>query len=191
VCESLERHRLVYLYMSRKTDLFDGRPKKLLHVAPEPQLARLFQQAGYLEYLSADLTSETAMVQMDLTDIPYPDDTFDVEYCSHVLEHVDDDRGAMRELHRVLKPGGWAILQVPITAERTFEDPTVTSPDQRERLFGQADHVRRYGPDYAQRLSTAGFSVTVDGFARTLGRREAERFGLMPEEDVYLCRKAG
>lgn len=189
VCGSLERHRLTYLYMLRKTDLFDGRPKRMLHVAPEAQLARLFRRAAQIDYLSADLCSPRAMVKMDITDIQYADGTFDVIYCSHVLEHIPDDAKAMREFHRVLKIGGWAILQVPITAEVTFEDPSVTRPEDRLRLFGQEDHVRRYGPDYKNRLADAGFSVLVDGFARELDDRTANQQGLMQSEDVYFCRK--
>jgi len=189
VCGSLERHRLMWLYMTQKTNLFDGNQKKMLHVAPEPELSSLIQKADYINYLSADLSAPNAMVKMDITDIQYPDNTFDVIYCSHVFEHLQDDRKAMGEFYRVLKPGGWAILQVPITADTTFEDPTVISPKERERLFGQHDHVRRYGPDYKDRLMEAGFSVTVDGFVRELDNRTVRRFGLMRDEDVYFCRK--
>ena len=189
VCRSLERHRLIYLYINQATELLDGRPKRMLHVAPEPQLSKWFQQQKFIDYLSADLSSPDAMVQMDVTDIQFPDNSFDVIYCSHVLEHVPDDRKAMSEFYRVLKPGGWAILQVPITAETTFEDPPVTSPQERLRVFGQHDHVRRYGPDYTDRLTAAGFNVTVDGFVRELDDRTIQRFGLMQSEDIYLCRK--
>jgi SAM-dependent methyltransferase len=185
----MQRHRLIWLYLKRKSDLFNRRQKKMLHVAPEPQLTRLFQQIDYIDYISADLCAPTAMIRMDITDIQYPDNTFDVIYCSHVLEHVPDDRKAMREFHRVLKPGGWAILQVPITVDTTFEDATVNSDEQRQRFFGQYDHVRRYGPDYKDRLINAGFSVTVDGFAQTLDDRATNRFGLSRNEDVYFCRK--
>jgi SAM-dependent methyltransferase len=175
--------------MTQKTNLFDGNQKKMLHVAPEAQLSPLIQKADYINYLSADLFDPNAMVKMDITDIQYPDNTFDVIYCSHVLEHVQDDRKAMGEFHRVLKPGCWAILQVPITVDKTFEDPTVVSPKERERLFGQRDHVRRYGPDYKDRLVESGFSVAVDGFVRNLDNRAVRRFGLMRNEDVYFCRK--
>ena len=189
ICGALERHRLIHLYMTRKTDLFDGRQKKMLHVAPERELSRWLQRTEYIDYLSADLSNPQAMVRMDISDIQYGDNTFDVIYCSHVLEHVPDDRKAMREFWRVLKIGGWAILQVPITSDVTFEDPTVTSPKERERLFGQYDHVRRYGPDYRDRLVSVGFSVTVDGFARELDSSTASRYGLMRSEDVFFCRK--
>jgi SAM-dependent methyltransferase len=167
----------------------DGKQKRMLHIAPDPELSRLIQKADYINYLSADLSAPDAMVKMDITDIPYPDNTFDVIYCSHVLEHIKDDRIAIGELYRVLRVGCWAILQVPITAGTTLEDPTVISPKERERLFGQYDHVRRYGGDYKDRLMEAGFSVTVDPFVRELDNRIVKRFGLMRDEDVYLCRK--
>jgi len=171
------------------TDLFDGRQKKMLHVAPERQLSRLFQEADYIDYVSGDLSASDAMVKMDVTDIPYSDETFDVIYCSHVLEHVLDDRKAMREFHRVLTNEGWAILQVPVLDDTTFEDPTITSPEERERLFGQDDHVRRYGADHRDRLAEAGFSVVVDGFVRELSDRTITRCGLRRKNDVYVCRK--
>jgi SAM-dependent methyltransferase len=190
VCGSLERHRLIWLYLQTRANLLEGGHKKMLHVAPEPQLSLLFRQAANIEYLSADLDDPGAMVKMDITDIKYPDNCFDVIYCSHVLEHVPDDRKAMAEFYRVLKPGGWAILQVPITTDRTFEDPTVTSPAERERLFGQVDHVRRYGPDYGERLVKAGFLVTVDHFVRELDDTKIRKYGLTKNENVFFCTKS-
>jgi SAM-dependent methyltransferase len=189
VCFSLDRHRLIFLYLTDRTTLFDGRRKRLLHIAPEPQLARLFRQVPSIDYLSGDLDGSRAMETMDVMDIRHEEGSFDVIYCSHVLEHVPDDRRAMRELYRVLAPSGWAILQVPIDAEQTYEDPTVEDPGERERLFGQDNHLRRYGPDYADRLRDAGFSVSVDDFVRTLPDQTVERVGLVRTEDVYLCRK--
>src|SRR5258708_27445217 len=189
VCLSAERHRLIWLYLIQKTNLFDGNQKKMLHVATEQELSRKIKKVDYINYLSADLFDPNVMLKMDITPIQYPDNTFDVIYCSHVLEHVQDDRKAMSEFYRVLKPGGWAILQVPIIAETTFEDSTVISPKERERVFGHPEHVRRYGLDYKDRLIQAGFSVTVDGFLRALDNRTIRRFGLMRDEDVYFCRK--
>jgi hypothetical protein len=190
VCGSLERHRLAYLYIKEKTNLFDGHQKKLLPVAPEWQMSQLFQSVDYIDYLSVDPCDPLAMVKMDITDIRYADNTFDVIYCSHVLEHVLDDRKAMAELYRVITPGGWAILQVPILADVTFEAPSVTAPEERERLFGHPDHVRTYGPDYKDRLTHAGFCVIVEGFVRHLDDRTIRRFGLMKNEEVYFCRKS-
>ena len=186
----MQRHRLIWLYLFAKTDLFNGQPKNMLHIAPERQLSQLFQRTAYLDYLSGDLFDPSAMVRIDVTSIQYPDNAFDVIYCSHVLEHVLDDRKGMREIFRVLKPGGWAILQVPVTAQLTFEDTAVIRPEDRERVFGQYDHVRQYGPDYADRLAEAGFSVRVDGFVRGLGKRTVKRFGLAVDENVYFCRKS-
>lgn len=188
VCKSLERHRLVWLYFREKTNLFSAN-LKMLHVAPESQISERLRNLPNIDYVSADLNLRSAMVQMDITDIHFPDSSFDVIYASHVLEHIQDDMKAMRELHRVLSPQGWAILQVPILAERTFEDPTVTSPEERERLFGQNDHVRIYGPDYRDRLQDAGFKVKVHPFARLLGSERCKRYGLVESEDIYYCQK--
>lgn len=128
---------------------------------------------------------------MDLTMTPWRDASFDAILCNHVLEHIPDDRQAMRELFRVLRPGGWAILQVPMDTRRatTFEDPTIVSPKARERAFGQADHVRIYGLDYKARLESVGFVVSVDPFVRELPVAVRTRFALTPEEDVYFCVK--
>jgi SAM-dependent methyltransferase len=144
-----------------------------------------------IEYLTADLHAPRVMVRMDVTAIDAAEGTFDVILCNHVLEHVTEDRRAMSELHRVLKPGGWAILQVPIRGDVTQEDRSVTDPRERERLYGQYDHVRQYGRDYADRLRDAGFRVTVDGFSRELDAARRTRHGLPGDEDVYVCRKGG
>lgn len=117
----------------------------MLHVAPEPSFGVIFSKSKYIDYLSADLYDKSVMVKMDITDIQYPENYFDIIFCSHVLEHVLDDKKAMREFLRVLKPTGWAVLQVPIMAMKTIEDPSITDPDERLRVFGQHDHVRRYG----------------------------------------------
>ena len=189
ICLSRPRHRLAWLYLRDKTDLLDGKPKRLLHVAPEMGLGRRFQQAPNVDYLSGDLNSPDAMVKMDVTDIQYPENSFDVIFCSHVLEHVPDDRKAMRELYRVLKPGGWAILDVPILRKTTLEDPTVTTPAERLRVYLQEDHVRMYGEDYVDRLREAGFDVAVDKFINEFTDEEVRRMGLPRAPRVTVCRK--
>lgn len=163
----------------------------MLHIAPEGQLSKKFKEQPNIDYLSADLMLPSAMVKMDITNIQYPDDTFDVIYANHVLEHIPDDIKAMRELCRVLKPTGWAILQVPIFQHKTLEDPGVKAPEEREKVFGQHDHVRKYGNDgvYKARLEKAGFNVNVDSYVRTLGPELIARYGLMPQEDIYYCTK--
>ena len=189
-CGSLERHRFVWLFMSRRTDLFDRAPMKMLHVAPEPCLeSRLKERLGE-NYLTADLSNPRAMVKMDISDIRYPDQSFDVIYCSHVLEHVEDDIRAMKEFHRVLKNDGWAILLVPITRDKTFEDPSITDPRERLEVFGQEDHVRRYGADYVDRLREAGFSVEVTRVSDLVPTDEAVRMALTPtDRRIFYCTK--
>lgn len=164
----------------------------MLHVAPEPVLQQKLSSLDNLDYVSADLESPLAKVKMDITDIGYPDHSFDVILCCHVLEHVMEDRKAMSELLRVLKPGGWAILQSSIDTERekTFEDPKVISPEDREQLFGQKDHVRIYGCDYPERLEKQGFVVKVVSFVRTFDGKSIEKYGLMEDEEIYRCTKS-
>lgn len=193
-CGSRERHRRDWLYVEKHTDLLDGRPKKMLHVAPEASLAKRFQAAPNIDYLSGDLDPALAMVKMDITDIQFPDNTFDVIYCSHVMEHIPDDRLAMRELYRVLKPGAWAIIHAPITQKQTFEDPSVTTPEERFRVFGQSDHVRIYGEDYVDRLRESGFEVAVEHFIESFSQEEVERLGLQSDQYpadryIYVSRK--
>ena len=190
-CGALERQRLLWLFLQRKTDFFDGTPKRMLHVAPEPTLESRFRKQLGRDYLSADLFNPRAMVRMDIADIQYDDRSFDVIYCSHVLEHVPDDLRAMRELFRVLSDNGWAILLVPITSEKTFEDPSITDPAERLKAFGQVDHVRKYGPDYAERLSSAGFAVAITRISDLVDRDEAALMGLTPASgEIYYCTKS-
>lgn len=189
VCGSLERHRLLWLYLTQRTDLLRGPRRKLLHVSPEYVIGTRLRNHPAIDYLSSDLESRQVMVQMDITDIQLPAHTFDVIICNHVMEHIPDDRRAMAELFRVLKPGGWAILQTPIGRETTFEDPAVQTPDERVRLFGQRDHVRIYGRDYSDRLASVGFTVTVDDYVRTFDDAAIARLGLDSKEDIYHCAK--
>ncbi len=189
-CGALERHRLVWLFLDKRTDLFDGSSKKVLHVAPEACLEPRLKERLGTGYLTADLHNPRAMIRMDIADIAYSDQSFDVIYCSHVLEHVPDDRQAMREFYRVLKDDGWAILLVPVEGTETIEDPSVASPDDRLRLFGQEDHVRRYGSDYLERLREAGFEVEVVRVADLVDDRTAAEMGLTAASgDIYYCTK--
>jgi SAM-dependent methyltransferase len=189
-CHSLERQRLAWLYMTTEMGLLsDGEPKRLLHISPEPSLEHRFAREPLLAQLTADLDPAGVMVQMDVTDIQRRDGSFDVIYCSHVLEHVSDDARAMGELCRVLAPEGWAILQVPIWDQATDEDPRVRKASERTRRFGQHDHVRRYGRDYPDRLAQAGFRVLVDPYPRRIGLDCVERFGLTLQEEIHIVRK--
>jgi len=189
-CQSSDRERLIYLYLKNKTELF-YKNLKVLHVAPERNLQRVLMTCPNIDYLSIDLKSPLAMVKMDTAEIKYEDNSFDVIICNHVLEHIPDDRKAKSELYRVLKPAGWAILQVPISLllNETYEDPTVTTPEEREKVFGQSDHVRIYGRDYKDRLEKVGFSVEVYNFTKEFGESTTHKYGLLKDEDIYICSK--
>jgi methyltransferase family protein len=184
-CGSHERHRMIWRFFEERTNLFEAPIKRMLHVAPEAELSHRFEAHPMIDYLSVDLQMPRAMVHMDITQMTFESASFDVVYCSHVLEHIPDDRKAIAELYRVLKPGGWAILQVPIVREATEEDPSVDSPEERLRRFDQPDHVRAYGPDYRERLEAAGFEVTVSDFAAQLD----PRCNVDPTEPVFYCAK--
>jgi SAM-dependent methyltransferase len=192
VCGCIDRERLLYLYLLHQTDIFQ-KPQKLLHIAPEPSLSKIFRDKLGKDYLAADLFPKDFMVKMDITDIQFPANTFDAIICSHVLEHIPDDHKAMGELYRVLKPGGWAILQVPISLslKNTYEDFTITSESARAEAFGQKDHVRIYAKDYKDRLEQVGFKVEVfhwnDG--TNLFGNSNNKFRLNEKEDIYIAYK--
>ena len=175
-CLSLERHRMIWLWMTRSTTLLEEHPR-LLHIAPEVSLMRHFKRLYKdANYLTADLESPLADMHFDVQSIPLEDNLIDVIICNHLLEHVEDDRQAMRELHRVLRPGGWAVVLVPEDRARatTFEDDTITDPQLRTELFGQYDHRRVYGRDYDERLRDAGFRVERIAVERIATAQERE-----------------
>ena len=190
-CLTLERHRLMWLFLQNKTNFLKD-PLKVLHVAPELCFIKRFEALPNLDYITADIESPLAKVKMDLHDIPFEEKTFDVAFCNHVMEHVEDDIHCMSELHRVLKPGGWAIIQSPINVSRsiTFEDKSITNPSEREKAFGQNDHLRVYGSDYKQRLESGGFKVTEIDYAQELDPLLRERYALPPREIIYFCEKS-
>ena len=181
----------MWLYFIRILKLFESQPIKLLHIAPEKAFAEAFEKCQTIDYVTADLTMSHTKVKMDLTKIPFRNNTFDAIYCSHVLEHIPDDKSAVQELIRILKPSGWAVLQVPIDTNReiTLEDPQIKTPEERQKHYWQFDHVRLYGRDYQSRLEVAGFEVTVDHFVRTFSDAEVRQLGLDRNEDIYFCIK--
>ena len=191
-CLALERHRLMWLFLMEKTD-FTSTQLDILHIAPELCFIDRFKALHGDKYITADLESPLADVKLDVHDIPFEADTFDVVFCNHVLEHVQDDKQAMREILRVMKPGGWAILQIPLfypLLDQTYEDAKIQAPAEREKAFGQSDHVRMYGKDYADRLRSVGFIVEEHWMAKEMPRDLAERYALPFDEPIFYCRKA-
>lgn len=187
-CGSLERHRL--LLAALEALWADGRLSfggRMLHVAPEAVMANRFRHS--FDYVSIDLDGSLAMMAMDLTDLTFPDESFDAIICNHVLEHVPDDCKALSEIHRVMKPGGWGSIQVPMDGATTREDLTVTDPRERLRLFGQEDHVRQYGYDFLGRLSQAGFDILRIGKADLLDAHGIGRLSVDCEDEVILVRR--
>jgi SAM-dependent methyltransferase len=191
-CMSNARERLAYLYLKTRDALF-SEPLRLLHIAPEPNIARVLEAQPNLKYVTADLFEPNVMTRFDLMCLPFADNTFDTVICNHVLEHVPNDRTAMAEIHRVLKPEGWALLQVPIALalDKTIEDPTAKTEADRIRLFGQSDHVRLYtAADYVERLEETGFHVSAANGASELADGALEKYALVPQEQIFVCTKS-
>jgi SAM-dependent methyltransferase len=188
-CLALERHRLMWLFLDKETNFFTSK-LKVLHIAPELCFIDRMEALTNLEYITADLESPLAKVKMDVHQIPFEENSFDVVFCNHVLEHVEDDILACSEINRVLKNDGWGIIQSPVyDLEQTFEDKTVTDPVEREKLFGQRDHVRKYGKDYAKRLSRSGLKVNENLFVKGLPKNLIAKHALPENEVIYYCEK--
>jgi len=191
---SLERHRLLWLYLQNETDFF--KPElvsglKVLHMAPEQCFLKRFQKLKHIDLITADLYSPIVDVKADICDLPFENDHFDIIFCNHVLEHIVDDKKAMQELYRVLKKGGMAILQIPqdYSREVTYEDFSITSPEDRIKHFGQYDHVRVYGSDYFDRLRAVGFKVDEVNYSKKLSEKEIDIYRLMKNEILPVCIK--
>ncbi len=187
---SLERHRLLWLYLKNKTNFFTS-PHKVLHFAPEQAFYNRFKALANLEYVTTDLNSPLADVKADICDLPFPDNSFDVILCNHVLEHIPDDLGAMKELYRILKPGGWGIFQIPQDLKRTvtFEDDTITDRKERAKIFGQYDHVRIYGRDYFDKLRKVGFTVMEEDYTKELTLEQLDENRLAKGEIIPFVSK--
>lgn len=185
---SLERHRLIWLYLQRETNFFKT-SAKLLHMAPEKAFMKRLKKLKHLAYTTCDLESPLADVKTDICDLPFDDASFDWILCNHVLEHIPNDTKAMQELYRVLKPGGIALLQVPLESNRkeTFEDDSIVNKAERTKVFGQYDHVRVYGKDYFDKLRQTGFEVSEIQFGKSLTEAERLRYAVTKDEYIPLC----
>ena len=195
-CFSVDRDRLIYLFLKEKTNLFSA-PLKVLHIAPEGCLRALLMSLPNIEYRSGVKYYEgyyydRSVNLMDVTSLPFDSESFDVVICNHVLEHIEDDRKALKEIYRILKPEAWAILQVPISMklEETYFDPSIKTPEMREKAYGQFDHVRIYGQDYATIIEKHGFRVKrYTPFDENHNQLELKKFALNHKELLYVAYK--
>ncbi len=187
---SLERHRLLWLFLKAETNFFKSN-LKVLHFAPEQAFYAKFRKLKNIDYTTTDLNSPLADVKADICELPFESETFDVILCNHVLEHIPDDTKAMKELYRILKPGGWGIFQVPQDLSRveTFQDDSIIDKQERAKIFGQYDHVRIYGRDYFQKLRTIGFTVTEADYTKILTPTEIDTYRLAKGELIPLVTK--
>ena len=187
---SLERHRLLWLYLKNETFFFT-KNLKVLHFAPEAAYYKKFKNLPNITYHTTDINSPLATIKADICDLPIKDDTYDFILCNHVLEHIIDDRKAMKELYRVLKKGGVGIFQVPLetTREKTYEDFSIVKPNERNKAFGQYDHVRVYGMDFFDRLCEVGFKVEKCNYAVKLKKEEIIKYSLPENEIIPVCVK--
>lgn len=187
-CESQTRHRLLWLFLKQRSQILD-RKTKLLHFAPEECLQNKFRSLPNLEYVTADLSAPGVDVKTDITNLVFADNSFDAIACCHVLEHIPNDRDAMQQLLRVLRPQGIAYIQIPYRKDQpTDEDLTITDPVEREKRFGQFDHVRVYGFDFKERLQSVGFQVTEEYYAQQLDLSSQHRYGLW-DDVIFRCVK--
>ena len=184
---SLERHRLLWLYPKRETAFLKDK-KKVLHIAPEQALYKKFKEIESWDYLTLDLNSPLADIKADITNLPFDDNVFDLIICNHVLEHIQDDIIAIKEIFRVLKKNGLASMQIPIDIKRikTFENPEIKSNKERGELFGQYDHVRVYGKDFFERLKSVGFKTKKINYTKELSKEEIKKFSIIKGEIIPI-----
>ena len=187
---SLERHRLLWLYLKNETDFFK-KQINVLHFAPESAFLERFKKLKNISYKTIDLDSPLADIKADICNLPLDDETYDFILCNHVLEHIVDDKKAMQELYRVMKKGGVGIFQVPLnmSSKKTYEDFSITDPAQRNKAFGQYDHVRIYGMDFFERLEKVGFDVEKCDYISKLKPEEIIKYCLPKNELIPICRK--
>ena len=187
---SLERHRLMWLYLKNETDFFTVQ-KKVLHIAPEQCFINRFKELKNLDYTTVDLHSPIVDIKANVLNLPFKDNLFDVVFCNHVLEHIENDKKAMKELYRVLKPNGFGIFQVPqdLNLEKTYEDFSITSAKERAKHFGQYDHVRVYGKDYFDKLRSVGFKVNEINYTKEISPNLVEKYCLTKGEVLPICYK--
>jgi SAM-dependent methyltransferase len=190
-CGSVERKRLLWLYLQNEIKIPEQQNFRVLHFSPSTALYRKLKTMKNIEYVPSAFGNPLIKNQFDITSLSLPDNHFDLIICYHILEHVPDDRRAMNELFRVVKKGGVALLQVPYSDGQTIEDSSVTTAEERKKLFGQEDHVRYYGrEDFTQRLKASGFSVEEIDYAQKTGKENSRLYKLRADEIIFRCVKS-
>jgi len=192
-CESLERHRLLWMFCEKKTSLYT-KPLKVLHIAPETVFFYRLRKENNIDYHPVDIYPHLyprGTTYLDILNHKLPDNSFDVIICNHVFQYIEDDKTAMKNIYNLMKPGGWGIMQVPIdtTKTTTYEDSSITDPLEREKAFGLKEHVRYYSYDYADKLRDAGFTVKVDDYSSEFTDKEIHKYGFWKGDAVYFCSK--
>lgn len=193
-CGSTDRERLLYVYLNNELKIFDQPHTKILHIAPEIVIMQKILEHGFTNYHCGDFFAEgqhadyshNLVKHIDVQNLPFDDNSFNLIICNHVLEHVYDEEKAMKEICRVLNRGGTAILQVPFSPvlERTISEPSITDPTILEEKFGQKDHVRLFGKDYVSKLKSCGFVVDTLKL-----QQKHPKFGLNPKEVLFIGKK--
>ena len=187
---SLERHRLLWLYLKNETSIFTE-SLKLLHIAPEQAYYKRLKQQSNIEYTSLDLNSPIADINADIKNMPFEDQSFDIIICNHVLEHIENDMLALKEIYRVLKKGGFAILQIPLnkSLDTTYEDNFIKDPEERKKHFGQYDHVRVYGMDFFEKLNKVGFVSEPIFYADQFKKNDRKKYGIENDDIIPIAFK--
>lgn len=192
-CQGLERHRLLWMYFEKKTNLYQ-RPLKVLHVAPEDIFFNHFKKQQNIDYYPVDIYPNlypNGTKYFDLLNPGADVEKYDVIICNHVFQYIEEDKRAMANIYKLMKPGGWGIMQVPINGKNpvTYEDASITDPLERLKAFGLKEHVRYYGLDYADRLRDAGFKVNVDDYTKEFSDKDNYKYGFWKGDAVYYCTK--
>ncbi|MBI5324046.1 MAG: class I SAM-dependent methyltransferase [Ignavibacteriae bacterium] len=190
-CGSFERHRLLMYFLKEKTNFFNSN-LNVLDVSPNKTMHNLFNQMNNIKYTSVDLMMSYVTQKVDLTQLPFDNETFDCIFCYHVLEHIQDDIKAISELYRVLKRNGWAIIQSPFdkSLNKTLQSEKIMTSEERKEVYGQEDHVRIYGKDFISRIESVGFDVKEDDYIHTFSKDDIIKFGLDKEEIINFCIKS-
>jgi len=189
-CGSFERQRF-FMLVFNKFSFINPDKYTMLDIAPTFCLQKVFKGNSNIEYVSFDISSPLAEIKGDITKMIFENNSFDIIICSHVLEHIENDLTALSEINRVLKSNGKAFFQIPLDKKMksTFEDKTITNPEQRKEIYGQSDHVRIYGLDFPERLEKTGWTYEIINCSDTFDESLIRKYCLLEDEQIFVCTK--